>query len=83
MGIYGDIWGYINHLIFMDITMKNVNIYIYTYYVVKKWGIEWGYYRIYVLITWECSWGDLYGVICMGISIVITSVIWDILGCNP
>ena len=58
-------------------------IYIYTYYVVKKWGIEWGYYRIYVLITWECSWGDLYGVICMGISIVITSVIWDILGCNP
>ena len=29
MGIYGDIWGYINHLIFMDITMKNVNIYIY------------------------------------------------------
>ena len=31
MGIYGDIWGYINHLIFMDITMKNVNIYIYIY----------------------------------------------------
>jgi hypothetical protein len=52
-----------HHLIFMDVTMKNVNIHIYIYTYVKKWGIEWGYCRIYVitLITWECSWGDLYG----------------------